>query len=103
MLRRYSDTTSIIVNASNNKVLASTLACDFVEDDLDDFTYPESLNPITTLMEQIKPSYFSHIGLRDDFCQQKTIFYQIFTGVLPEHRGMGYAKEVIQHNIMLAK
>ena len=44
------------------------MACDFVEDDEDDYAYPESLNPITNLMEQIKPVYYSHIGLSSDFC-----------------------------------
>ncbi|EAR96029.1 hypothetical protein TTHERM_00126940 (macronuclear) [Tetrahymena thermophila SB210] len=103
MMSRHYETSSAIYNRITNEIYGCTLACDLVADIEDQTQYPEKIDPICQLMDQIAPMYYEAIGLSQEEVKLNMIHYQLFTGVKPEMRGMRLAQKLLTHNTSLAK
>ena len=58
MLKKAADTTSIAYSKTTGEVLAGILSYDYMEENSSHFKLPESMKPISNLMNQIKPIYY---------------------------------------------
>ncbi|KAL4504152.1 hypothetical protein ABPG72_020990 [Tetrahymena utriculariae] len=103
MMNKHYETSSAVYNRITNEIYGCTLACDFVADIEDQTQYPEKIDPICQLMDQIAPMYYEAIGLSEQDVKANMIHYQLFIGVKPEMRGMKLAQKLLTHNTSLAK
>ena len=58
MLKKAADTTSIVYCKTTGEVLSGILSYDYMEENSSHFELPESMKPISNLMNQIKPIYY---------------------------------------------
>ncbi|KAL4459470.1 hypothetical protein ABPG74_018083 [Tetrahymena malaccensis] len=103
MMNKHYETSSAVYDRITNDIYGCTLACDLVADIEDQTQYPEKIDPICQLMDQIAPRYYEAIGLPEQEVRANMIHYQIFTGIKPEMRGMKLAQRLLTHNSSLAK